>query len=74
MVFIPTYLYAGPWGEQGRIEVSEQNPHYLAYEDGTPLFWLGDTAWSLFSRLCRDEAAIGYWSLMVLISDSPQTL
>lgn len=28
----------------------------LAYEDGRPFFWLGDTAWELFHRLTREEA------------------
>ena len=57
VALVPTYLYAGPWDEHGQIAVSKQNPHYLAYEDGTPFFWLGDTAWSLFARLGRGEAA-----------------
>jgi hypothetical protein len=29
---------------------------YLQYEDGTPFFYLGDTAWELFHRLNRKEA------------------
>jgi hypothetical protein len=29
---------------------------YLEYEDGTPFFYLGDTAWELFHRLNREEA------------------
>ncbi len=33
------------------------NPHYLATADGKPFFWLGDTAWLLFSKLNRQEAA-----------------
>lgn len=32
------------------------NRRYLAYEDGTPFFYLGDTAWQLFHRLNREEA------------------
>ncbi len=28
---------------------------FLAWEDGTPFFWLGDTAWEIFHRLNRDE-------------------
>jgi hypothetical protein len=38
----------------GRIVVSS-NGHYLQYEDGTPFFWLGDTAWELFHRLKIEE-------------------
>lgn len=30
--------------------------HFLEYEDGTPFFYLGDTAWELFHRLTREEA------------------
>jgi len=29
---------------------------YLEYEDGSPFFYLGDTAWELFHRLDREEA------------------
>ncbi|NLO37647.1 MAG: DUF4038 domain-containing protein [Clostridiaceae bacterium] len=30
---------------------------YLAWDDGTPFFYLGDTAWELFHQLNREEAA-----------------
>jgi hypothetical protein len=33
-----------------------QNHRYLEYEDGSPFFYLGDTAWELFHRLNREEA------------------
>ncbi len=48
---------AGPLGaaEHGRLRVAASH-HYLEYADGTPFFYLGDTAWTLFSRLSRDEA------------------
>lgn len=36
------------------LSVSENN-RYLVHEDGTPFFWLGDTAWELFHRLDREE-------------------
>ncbi|MBP1976278.1 glycoside hydrolase family 140 protein [Cohnella thailandensis] len=29
---------------------------FLEKEDGTPFFWLGDTAWELFHKLNREEA------------------
>ncbi|GAB4467525.1 MAG: glycoside hydrolase family 140 protein [Armatimonadaceae bacterium] len=38
-----------------RLTIS-QNRRYLAHEDGTPFFYLGDTAWELFHRLNREEA------------------
>lgn len=38
----------------GKLEVSE-NGRYLQHEDGTPFFYLGDTAWELFHRLNQDE-------------------
>lgn len=38
-----------------RIRVSE-NKRFLIKEDGTPFFWLGDTAWELFHKLNREEA------------------
>ncbi|AQG80623.1 glycoside hydrolase family 140 protein [Spirosoma montaniterrae] len=37
-----------------RIRVSD-NHRFLVHNDGTPFFWLGDTAWELFHRLTRDE-------------------
>jgi len=39
----------------GRLKVSE-NKRFIVYEDGTPFFYLGDTAWQLFHRLNREEA------------------
>ncbi len=42
------------WGH-GKLEVSE-NGRFLQFEDGTPFFWLGDTAWELFHRLTKQEA------------------
>jgi hypothetical protein len=38
-----------------RLTVSE-NKRFLVHEDGTPFFYLGDTAWELFHRCDRDEA------------------
>ena len=40
----------------GRLKVSE-NRRYLQYDNGKPFFYLGDTAWELFHRLNREEAA-----------------
>jgi hypothetical protein len=37
------------------LEVSE-NKRFLAKADGTPFFWLGDTAWELFHKLNQEEA------------------
>lgn len=38
-----------------RLKVSG-NKHFLVKEDGSPFFYLGDTAWELFHRLNRDDA------------------
>ena len=38
-----------------RLKVSD-NHRFLAHEDGSPFFYLGDTAWELFHRLNREEA------------------
>ena len=38
-----------------QLSVSE-NQRYLTHEDGTPFFYLGDTAWELFHRTDRKEA------------------
>ena len=40
-----------------QIKVSNDK-HYLVNKDGTPFFWLGDTAWELFHRLKREEAKV----------------
>lgn len=42
-----------PWSN-GRLVVSENN-RYLVHENGTPFFWLGNTAWLMPERLNRDE-------------------
>lgn len=39
-----------------RIKVSADG-HFLVTENDEPFFWLGDTAWELFHRLNREEAA-----------------
>lgn len=41
---------------RGRLQVAP-NGRALQYSDGTPFFYLGDTAWELFHRLNREEAA-----------------
>src|SRR5690349_20776067 len=38
-----------------QLRVSE-NKRYLVTENGTPFFWLGDTAWELFHQLNREDA------------------
>jgi hypothetical protein len=40
-----------------RLKVSD-NKRFLVQEDGKPFFYLGDTAWELFHRLTREEAAV----------------
>ena len=42
-----------PW-QHGPLKVSD-NQRYLVHQDGTPFFWLGNTAWLLPERLNRDE-------------------
>ena len=47
-------LYAQkPW-DNGRLRISE-NHRYLVHENGTPFFWLGNTAWLLPHRCKREE-------------------
>jgi hypothetical protein len=41
--------------EPARLKVSD-NRRYLVHGDGTPFFYLGDTAWELFHRLDREQA------------------
>jgi hypothetical protein len=39
------------------LKVSE-NKRFLMHEDGSPFFWLGDTAWELFHKLNREDAEL----------------
>ncbi len=39
-----------------RLKVSG-NRRFLVHDDGSPFFWLGDTAWELFHKLNREEVA-----------------
>lgn len=41
--------------KHGKLKVSESH-RYLVFEDGTPFFYLGDTAWELFHRLSKTDA------------------
>jgi len=43
------------WKAHGRLKVSD-NHRFLVHTDGTPFFYLADTAWELFHRLNREEA------------------
>lgn len=50
-----TTALSAPAGAQGsRLRVSADG-HSLVRTDGQPFFWLGDTAWELFSKLTREE-------------------
>jgi hypothetical protein len=40
---------------KGQLRVAPNGRH-LQYSDGTPFFYLGDTAWELFHRLNREQA------------------
>ena len=48
MALVPAY-------GAGKLRIAD-NHRYLEYADGTPFFYLGDTAWELFHRLNREEA------------------
>ena len=54
---LPNHIEARqkPW-DHGRLEVS-QNRRFLQHADGTPFFWLGETAWLMPERLDREEVA-----------------
>nr|WP_237587160.1 glycoside hydrolase family 140 protein [Pontibacter russatus] len=49
------FLCAAFATEAQHLRVSD-NQRYLVKADGTPFFYLGDTAWELFHRLNREEA------------------
>ncbi len=48
-------VQAQPSAATGPLKVAD-NKRYLVRQDGSPFFWLGDTAWELFHRLNREEA------------------
>ena len=52
-LFAVTATAQKPW-DNGRLRVSD-NRQYLVHENGTPFFWLGNTAWLMPERLNRDE-------------------
>lgn len=57
LLILPALVAAQLPGTAGdRLQVSE-NRRFLVHEDGQPFFHLGDTAWELFHRLNREEAA-----------------
>lgn len=41
----------------GKLRISD-NQRFLEFEDGTPFFWLGDTAWELFHRLSKEDVEL----------------
>ena len=47
----------GQTAVHGRVCVHPDG-RFLMYEDGTPFFWLGDTAWQMFHRLTVEESKI----------------
>lgn len=51
--FTTHYAYCQT-SKHGKIVVHPEG-RYLQYADGTPFFYLGDTAWELFHRLDRDQ-------------------
>ncbi|MDR1981481.1 MAG: glycoside hydrolase family 140 protein [Tannerellaceae bacterium] len=59
--FLPAHAQEDVWAgasvnfAHGKLEVSK-NDRYLQHKDGTPFFYLADTAWELFHRLNEQEA------------------
>jgi hypothetical protein len=50
----PTVPVGGGTGVTGQLRVSS-NGRYLVRPDGSPFYWLGDTAWNIFGRLTRED-------------------
>ncbi|MGK6349862.1 glycoside hydrolase family 140 protein [Parapedobacter sp. DT-150] len=53
-LFSISLAYGQRHWQHGRVGATP-NGRDLQYEDGTPFFWLGDTAWELFHRLTKEE-------------------
>ena len=65
---------APPWELHGPLKASPDG-RFLQHADGTPLFWLGDTAWALHQNLSRedvqrylDDAAAARFNVVQLMS------
>ncbi|SFV27007.1 glycoside hydrolase family 140 protein [Thermoflavifilum thermophilum] len=56
-ILVDSVTYSQSIVKAQRLHVSD-NHRYLVYADGTPFFWLGDTAWELFHRLNRDSCLL----------------
>ncbi len=54
LLLFTVFSYGQENWPNGRLTVTPDG-HYLQYENGTPFFWLGDTAWELFHRLTKEE-------------------
>lgn len=56
-IYAQEKLWNGPSVDlnHGKLKISE-NRHFIIFEDGTPFFYLGDTAWELFHRLSKNDA------------------
>ena len=54
LLLTTTLAFAQVPFKNGPLKVSD-NHRYLEHQNGTPFFYLGDTAWELFHRLTRDE-------------------
>lgn len=59
MVAISTAFIGGSaaWAEAPRLQISD-NGRFLVHQNGSPFFYLGDTAWELFHRLDREQAEL----------------
>jgi hypothetical protein len=51
------WLVPAPAHAQPSLRISD-NQRFLVHPDGSPFFYLGDTAWALFHRLNREEAEL----------------
>ena len=54
-LFFSFFTFHFPFLPAQTIRISD-NGRFLQYADGTPFFYMGDTAWELFHRLNREEA------------------
>lgn len=55
-IFISSFLFSLAMADKLPLLKVSENKRFLVKEDGSPFFWLGDTAWELFHRLNREEA------------------
>ncbi|HEX5167949.1 MAG TPA: glycoside hydrolase family 140 protein [Cyclobacteriaceae bacterium] len=55
LILLSLLAHSQPQGQRLKVSASQRT---LVHEDGSPFFYLGDTAWELFHRLTKEDAEL----------------